>query len=157
MRKRSKDTLINRIRQAIAGVQKHYANTPTLSLDGTSVPTPDVIATFQAAVTSIDAATVAETAFHQAVAAQHAAVVKAEATLSGLQKLVDNQLGTKMRPDFGFAVPTRKTPDEATKAQAVAKRAATRAARGTKGPRQKAAIKGQVPATPPTATPAKPQ
>lgn len=157
MNKKNKANLLNLVRQAIAGIQKHYANAPALSLDGTSVPTTEVLATLQGAVTAIDGATVAETAFHQAVAAQHAAVVKAEATLSGLQTLVDAQFGTKGRPDFGFPVTTRKTPDEATKAQAVAKRAATRAARGTKGPRQKAAIKGQVPAAPTSATPAKPQ
>jgi hypothetical protein len=140
MNKKNKANLLNHIRQAIAGVQKHYATTPTLSLDGASVPTPDVLATLQGAITAIDDAAAAETAFHQAVAAQHAAVAKAEATLSK----------GAARTDFGFAVPTRRTPDEATKARAVAKRAATRAARGTKGPRQKAGIKGQVPEVPPT-------
>lgn len=152
MNRKNKANLLNLIRQAIAGIQKHYANSPTIFLDGASVPTPEVLATLQTAVTAIDAATVAETAFHQAVAAQHAAIAKAEATLSGLQTLVDAQFGTKgaARTDFGFAIATRKTPDEATKARAVAKRAATRAARGTKGPRQKAGIKGQVPEVPPT-------
>jgi hypothetical protein len=41
-------------------------------------------------------------------------------------------------------------PDEVTKAAAVAKRAATRAARHTMGTRQKAKVKGQPPAPAPT-------
>jgi hypothetical protein len=56
--------------------------------------------------------------------------------------------------DFGFQNPTRKAPSEATKAAAVAKRAATRGARHTMGKRQKAQIKGEVQATP--AAPPKP-
>jgi hypothetical protein len=155
MSNRNKDTIINRIRLAIAGIQKHFASTPTLVLDGVATPTANVLAILNGATTAIDDATTAEKAFHDAVAAQHAAVVSAEALLANLKVLVTNQFGKKgaATADFGFAAATRKTPDAATAAAAVEKRAATRAARGTKGPRAKKAIKGQVPATP--ATPAK--
>jgi hypothetical protein len=150
-----KDTIINRLRLAIAGIQKHFAGTPTLVLDGKTVPTANVLTTLTGATTAIDGATTAEKAFHDAVAAQDAAVAAALALLVDLKTLVVNQFGKKAAAtvDFGFAPGTRKTPDAATKAAAVEKRASTRAARGTKGPRAKKAIKGQVPATP--ATPVK--
>jgi hypothetical protein len=156
MNKRNKDTLINRIRQAIAGIQKHFAGTPTIVLDGVPTPPANVVATLTGATTAIDGATNAETAFHTAVAAQKAAITAAETTLADLKTLVVNQFGKKGAAlgDFGFASGTRKAPSEATKALAVEKRAATRAARGTKGPRAKKAIKGQV--APAPATPVKP-
>lgn len=151
----NRDTIINRIRLAIAGIQKYYAGSQTLVLDGQTVPTATVLATLTGATSAIDGATTAEKAFHDAVAAQNAAVAAAVALLANLKVLVTNQYGKKgtATADFGFAPGTRKTPDAATKAAAVEKRAATRAARGTKGPRAKKAIKGQVPATP--STPAK--
>jgi hypothetical protein len=155
MPNQNKDTTLNRIRLAIAGVQKHLASTPTVVLDGVSTPIANVLATLNGATTAIDGATTAEKAFHDAVAAQNAAVAAAVALLTDLKVLVTNQFGEKgaATADFGFAPATRKEPDAATKAAAVEKRAATRAARGTRGPRAKQAIKGQVPATP--ATPAK--
>jgi hypothetical protein len=155
--KQRKDKTINDHRQAIAGVQKHFASTPTLVLDGTPTTPKDVIATLQGATDAIDRATVAEKAFHDEVAAQHTAIAKGDAVLKALKMLVKNQLGSAegVLGDFGFQAPKRKAPDEATKAAAVAKRAATRAARHTMGKRQKAKVKGEVhpaPATPPTAT-----
>jgi hypothetical protein len=158
--KRKRDKTINNNRQAIAGVQKHFATTPTLVLDGTPTTPKDVIATLQAAIDAIDAAGAAEKAFHDKVAAQHAALAKGDAVLKALKALVKNQLGSAegVMGDFGFTTPKRKTPDEATKAAAVAKRAATRAARAarhTMGKRQKANVKGEAkpaPATPPAAT-----
>jgi len=155
--KTNRNKTLNDSRLAIAGVQKHFANTPTLALDGATMTPKDVIAALQAAIDAIDKSAIAEKAFHDAVAAQTAATAKGNAVLRALKSLVKNQLGSTQGAlgDFGFSVPTRQIPDEATKAAAVAKRAATRAARHTAGKRQKATVKGVVaatPATPPTAT-----
>jgi hypothetical protein len=146
----NRDKSINNNRQAIAGVQKHFSSTPTLAIDGTSMAPNDVIATFQAAIDATDAATSAEKAFHDAVAAKKAALAKSNVHLRALKTLVQNQLGSSQEAlgDFGFSSPSRQAPDEATKAAAVAKRAATRAARHTMGKRQKAPIKGVAPTTP---------
>jgi hypothetical protein len=154
----NKDKTINTLRQAIGGVQKHFGGTPTIVLDGKPMAPGALVATFQAAIKGIDDAVTAEQAFHDTVAAQNAAIAAARAGLRALKKLVESQLGSASAifGDFGFPIPTRKTPTEATKAAAVAKREATRAARGTRGKRQKAGIKGQVPAAPVTTTP-KPQ
>jgi hypothetical protein len=144
---RNKEQFINSLRQATAGFQKYFAKNPTVVLSGTPTETKAVLATFQAALDGIDKAGAAERAFHDAVAAQHAAITAAEATLEALKTLVNNQLGSTeaILGDFGFTVPKRQAPSEATKAAAVLKREATRKARGTAGKRQKAKIKGQVP------------
>ena len=126
---------INRIRQAMAGIAKHFATTPTLVIDGTTTATKDVVATLQGAIDAIDAAAAASKAFHDATAAQHAAIAKGDTLLTALKTLVTSQLGSagSVLGDFGFTNPTRTVPDAATKAAAVAKRAATRAARHTMG------------------------
>ncbi len=78
--------------------------------------------------------------------AKEAAVAKGKGLITDLKTLVHSQLGSSesVLGDFGFSSPKRQTPDEATKAAAVGKRAATRAARHTMGKRQKAGIKGAV-------------
>jgi hypothetical protein len=156
MRKINRDSIINRIRQAIAGIQKDFSGAATIVLDGVPTKPADATATLSAAVTKIDEAIAAETAFHQAVAEQDAAIATALALLANLKTLVVNQFGKKgaQLADFGMATATPKPQSEATKAAAVLKREATRLARGTKGPKAKLAIRGIVP-TPP-ATPVKP-
>lgn len=148
----NKDKNVNKFRQAIAGVQKHFASTPTLALAGTSMAPKDIVASLQGVIDAVDRSGATSKTFHDAVTAQHAALAKGNAILKALKMLVQNQLGSSQEVfgDFGFPIPTRKTPSEETKAAAVAKRAATRAARGTKGKRQKAKIKGAVPQTTPT-------
>jgi hypothetical protein len=140
----NRDKTVNKHRQAIAGIRKHFASAPTIVLGGTPTTPNDVIATLQGSIDAIDAATATEQAFHGAVAAQHAAVAKGSGILTDLKTLVKSQLGSSegVLGDFGFTSPSRQTPDEATKAAAVAKRAATRAARHTMGKRQKLAVKG---------------
>jgi hypothetical protein len=150
----NKDKTINKNRQAIAGMRKHFAGIPSIVLGGTPTTPADVIATFQGAIDAVDTARAAEKSFHDAVALQHAAIAKANALLKALKMLVDNQLGSSeaILGDFGFTRPTRRVPKEEAKAAAVAKRAATRAARHTMGKRQKAKVTGAQPApvTPPT-------
>jgi hypothetical protein len=151
----NKDKTINKNRQAIGGMHKHFAGIPSFVLGGTPTTPADAIATLQGAIDAVDAAATAEKAFHDAVAAQHVALAKANALLKALKTLVENQLGSTeaILGDFGFTRPARQVPNEETKAAAVAKRAATRAARKTMGKRQKAKVKGAQPApvTPPAA------
>jgi hypothetical protein len=155
----NKDNTINKHRQAIAGIRKHFASAPTMVLGGTPTTPNDAIATLQGSIDAIDAASATAHAFHGAVAAQHAAIAKGSGLLTDLKTLVKSQLGSSegVLGAFGFTSPSRQTPDEATKAAAVAKRAATRAARHTMGKRQKLAVKGDVKGadtTPATSAPA---
>jgi len=152
----NKGTIVNRINQAIVGIQDNFTGSKTILLDATPTKPTDAVATLQAAIDAIGKAASAELAFHAAVASQHEAIAAAEALLVNLEATVKVTLGSTpaILGGFGFTVTVKKAPTPAVKAAAVEKRAATRAARGTKGPRQKAAIKGTVPATP--STPAKP-
>jgi hypothetical protein len=154
--KENKETTLNRIRQAIVGIQDNFPASKTILLEATPTKPADAIATLQAAIDAIDKAASAEAAFHAAVAAQHTAIAAANALLVNLEETVKVTLGRTpaILGGFGFSVTVKQAPTPAVKAAAVQKRAATRAARGTKGPRQKAAIKGTVPATP--TTPVKP-
>jgi hypothetical protein len=157
--KNNKDSIINSLRQAIAGVKKHFASSPVIVLDGASTTPDAVTAIFQTAIDAIDKSTVAEKAFHDAVAVHNTALATARATLRALTRLVTSQLGSTaaILGDFGIPVPTRQDPTAATAAAAVGKREATRKARHTAGKRQKAKVTGESPAAgSPTTQPAEP-
>jgi hypothetical protein len=140
----------------LAGLQKHFANTATLSFGGNS-HTPAEIQTALSNRTAATAATAAATtAFHNAVAAE-------QETRSTTQKLVADfrafALATfgddlEALSDFGLKPRKKAVRTPETQVTAAQKALATRKARGTKGKRQKAAIKGtvEVPATPPSST-----
>lgn len=145
----SKADRSNLNRQAIAGVQKVYATTPAIILDGVSFAPANVVKALQGPIDAADATNTAGAAFHKAVAVEKAAIVEADTVYAGLRTLVMSQFATSPETlaEFGFTPPTRRVPDAATVAGAVEKRAATRAARHTMGKRQKAGVKGTVPST----------
>jgi hypothetical protein len=156
MKKLPKSTRSDRNRQAIAGVKQNLANTPSIVLGGVAHAPADIEAALQASIDASDATAAASAAFHKAVTAEQAAHAKGDAIYKGLKSMLVNQFA--LAPDtlaqFGISLlPQRQTPSAATSAAAVAKRAATRVARHTLGKRQKAGIKGQVPATTPTTAP----
>jgi hypothetical protein len=154
----------------IAGADKYYASTASLSLAGTNI-TPAVLkAVFQADIDATHALDAAEAQAKQLRATQKAARKKANATRLQLKSYIVATAGAaavQMLEDFGFEPPKplgKKT--VATKAKAIVVADATRQARHTMGKRQRAAIKGTVapaaapapavaPATPagPAATP----
>jgi len=151
--KQNRTNLADRDRQASAGIKLHYANVPTLVLDGVSYAQADVVKILQDLIDLAGPAIAAATAFHAAVAAEKSAITKANAVYLALKGRVlsDFKSQPQVLADFGITLPTRQVPSAVTAAEAVAKRAATRAARHTLGKRQKAKITGTVPATPPPA------
>jgi hypothetical protein len=155
--KTSKADRSDRNRKAIAGVQKHYASTQAIILDGVSYTPANIEKALQGSIDAADATTAAGAVFHKAVADEKSANVMADTVYRGLVAFVTGQFKTSPNTlaDFGIVPLTRQTPAAATVASAVVKRAATRAARHTMGKRQKASIKGTVsstaPATPPAA------
>jgi hypothetical protein len=142
MKKRTKSSVIDRDRKAITGVKLHYASTRSIVLDGVAHATAEIVKIFQDQIDSSDAADAAARTFHQAVAAQEAANAKANAVWLALKTrvLCDFKTSSEILGDFGIALPTRRKPDAAKMAAAVAKRRAKREA-------QKAAA-GSQPATP---------
>jgi hypothetical protein len=156
MKNPNKDTRINTLRQAIVGLQKQYPPTAILVLNGVSHAPADIAKVFQTSIDAADATTAATGEFHQAVALERAANATAEAMYRSLEAYVVNQHGSSpgALADFGITLPSRQVPSADTVAGAAKKRAATRAARHTMGPRQKAGIKGTVPAAPEAPAPA---
>jgi hypothetical protein len=148
-----KSISIDRDRKAIAGIQKHYGSAPEIVLHGESFAPADVMKILQDQIDGADAVAAAKAAFHRAVAAQHAADAEANALFLALKTRVmsDFKNRAEVLAEMGMSLPQKRTPDVATMAEAAAKRAATRKARHTMGPRQKAKIKGSV--TTPATTP----
>ncbi len=147
MNKPKKSSRSDRNRQAIAGLRKHYANGPSLAIDGVSYTPADIERILQDSIDAADATTAAAAAFHKAVAAEKAASAKGDPLYRGLRTLLIHQYKTAPNTlaDFGITLqPKRQVPNAANVADAVVKRDATRKARHTMGKRQKADIKGQV-------------
>jgi hypothetical protein len=142
----------------MAGVQTYFvpANV-TITVAGVVVTSAQMEAAIQSRITAANSATSAKASLAQAVKAR-------EATVASTQSVVDavTQIALIMyanQPDVltTFGISPRKVPVPLTaqeKAERAAKAKATRAARNTMGPKQKAKVKGTVaPVVAPSATP----
>ncbi|HEY1697146.1 MAG TPA: hypothetical protein VGG39_33530 [Polyangiaceae bacterium] len=133
--------------QLIAGIPKLPASVTSITLNGSSFTPAQLSTALQVLVAlqaDVDAAQAALDAKKAALAAQLAAP---RALVSAFVQFLRAAFGNQ--PDvlalFGLAPKKAATPlTTEEKAAAVAKRASTRAARGTKGPKAKAKIKGTV-------------
>jgi hypothetical protein len=150
--------------QRLKALKKHVTATKaTMSIAGKPMKLADVIAVYQNAVDTRTALIEERASFDKALTARDDAEVSRLAMDAGLKSWVASQFGPSSleAQEFGF-VPRRVTaPSVETKALAAKKGKATRNARGTKGKRQKALIKGTVvapavPAEPAVTTPAAP-
>jgi len=156
----NKSSRANGNRKIVGAITKHLTTSVTLS--GVTY-TPAVLAQmFQGGIDVADATDVASNAWHAAVAKEKGQTEE----LSGLQTLLRSYVvatfgeASTTFTDFGFTPRKVTTPTAETKAEAVQKRLATRDARHTMGPRQKAKITGAttpaVNAPPAVALPATP-
>jgi hypothetical protein len=143
--------------QLINGIQKNLEQMSSLALGGTTYTPATLVAFIQSRIDAANQVATAKATWQHAGTAYLALNKQADVVVHDLKQLVIAAFGgtSPKLADFGFAPRkvTVLTPEE--KAAAAAKRAATRAARGTKGPKAKLAIKGTVPATEP-ATAAQP-
>jgi hypothetical protein len=149
----SKVSKIQKYRAMIAGVQTNVGTKTTIPVDGVQTSKTAIVNALQAFIDAAANVANAQAAYEQAVVAQKAAAASANTTYLDVktyaQSTYKNQASTL--GTFGLAEPTRRKPDAATVAAAVQKREATRKARGTAGPRQKAKITGATPAVAPAA------
>jgi hypothetical protein len=154
MKSNGTGALIEQDRKLLAGVEKDLAN-QSFTINDKSCTSQDVVTVLQGRISKGLAVEVARAALQAAVKAlreertQTAGFVSAFRTIvKGMYKSPDTLA------DFGLSPrkSTKKTLD--TKVTAVAKTKATRTARGTKGPKAKAKIKGAAPAANPGAKPA---
>ena len=120
------------------------ATLKSMMVNGNSMTMVQVIAQFQSILDVLQAVPAAKTAYQHAVAARKAELVPDRAFYENVVALLKQTLGTTNQTtlsEFGIAAPKAKAkPSSTTKAIAQAKAAATRAARGTMGKKQKAAI-----------------
>jgi len=147
----NKTTRANRIRQIKAGLTKYFASTP-LVLAGTSYQPAALQAFLQADVDANDASTQAKAQWQSTVKTAQSTDSATAPVLRAIEAAVRSQYGDapnadSVLADFGYAPRKVPTKTVAQKTAAVAQAEATRAARGTKGPKAKAKIKGVVPAT----------
>jgi hypothetical protein len=135
----------------IAGFKKHYpTGSTTLQVGGASYTVDSLTTTLQGAVDQESAVEAAKTAYSAKLQAQRAQAPSNNALIKALKAYVRSTFGSSADTlaDFGLSPPKARTPQSAAaKAVSVAKRAATRTARGTKGTVQKLAIKGNVSAS----------
>ena len=136
-----------RATQFIAGFQKHLASMASLTLASAVYTPAQILAALQLLVdlyAAVDTARAVAKAKLTAERAQAPAVLSLMAALESYVKLTFSE-SPDVLADFGL--PPKKAPTPLTTEQqtvAVAKRAATRKARGTVGKKAKAAIKGNV-------------
>ncbi len=131
--------------QVIVGIKKDLQSVTSIPLDGDTYTPTSLVAFIQSRIDSATKVATAKAAWIDATTQYDTIDTKATAVVSGLKQYVMNAFGktSPLLADFGFSPRkvTVLTPEQ--KQQAVAKRAATRAARGTKGPVAKLAVTGE--------------
>jgi hypothetical protein len=145
--------------QVIQGIQKDLQQMSSLPLGGATFTPTTLTAFVQSRIDAANEVATAKANWQNAAKTYLALNKQANVVIHDLKQLVIGAFGaaSPKLADFGFT-PRKKavlTPEQ--KAAAAKKRAATRTARGTKGPKAKLSIKGTVPATGPatgTTTPA---
>lgn len=162
--KPTKATALAGLQALIAGIQKHFP-TGSLTVGNVVFTIVALVQLLQGQVDAMTAQTAAEKNAADALTALRALQTKNGPTIQALKDLLIAQFGSASQTlaDFGLTPRKARAPmTVAQKAAAKAKRDATRAARGTKGPKAKLAIKGAAPApsvtapATPAAAPAKP-
>jgi hypothetical protein len=136
----------------IAGIQRFLMSYPSLSVDG-QVMTPAAIVQFlQDRINASQAAQTAEAAHVAAVKAESDTRAKTAAQRSSIRQIVLGMYSGSPDNLAVFGLKPRKASSETatTRAAAAVKAKATRAARGTKGPKEKLKITGS--STPATST-----
>ena len=158
MSKADKTTITVLDQKIIAALGSQFRATATISIGGNVYRAKDLQTQLQAEVDAAKATQSAETAYQQAVLSEEKVGAQAALIRKDLRVYLIGVYGAKSATvaEFGFT-PKEATVDVKTKAAAIVKSAATRAARGTMGSRQKKEIKGTVPAAPSSAPSVAPQ
>jgi hypothetical protein len=151
MKDRNRTKTLATDKQAIAGVRKNLQGMSVLHLAGQTFTPASVEQHIQARVDLATRIVAAEAAWHQVVSEYRAIDRPTDVILRDLRRLVVGAFGdgSPKLADFGFVPPKQMQWTEEKKRTAVARRAATRLARGTRGPKAKLRIKGVVEETSP--------
>jgi hypothetical protein len=143
---RNKATRVAVDQKLIVGVQKHLAGAP-LVLAGKTFTAAEAVQFLQERVDAASSVKTLTAAVTNAVAAEKAKVAETKKYVSALRQLVHAMFGTNAETlaDFGIALHQQATPPTTEQmALRIARGKATRVARHTATPKQKAKIKGVV-------------
>jgi hypothetical protein len=149
---KSKGAQALRDQSMIAGVQKHLAGFPSLTVGTENVPPATIVQTLQKRIDLAKATAAALAAYQAAVKAERGGLQATAEFSAALKRLVEGMYfgSPDMLADFGLKPVRRAKQKVAAKAAAVELGKSTRQARHTLGPKQKKAVTGQKPTTPST-------
>jgi hypothetical protein len=153
----------NRIMQEAAdqklmdGIKKHESTLTSFTVAGATYKTADILGILQQRLTTAHAAESTRAAWLTAVKANKDERAKTRPVVSGVRQTIQVMFAGSTDTLAEFGLKPRKpralrTPEQ--KAESVIKGKATRAARHTAGPKQKAKIKGTAPQAAPATAPA---
>jgi hypothetical protein len=134
--------------QLLSGMEKHLGSSVVLVIQGKSYTATEAVALLQSRVDALNAIATTKANWKAAIAADQSKTADTKAFLSGLRQILLVMFGDNPAIIGDLGLVLRKQPEPKTldaKQQAMAKVKATREARHTMGPKQKAAIKGVVP------------
>jgi hypothetical protein len=135
--------------QVLAGIEQDLQSMPTMYLGKTEYTPATLSAFFQKRIDAINLVVTTKAAWQAAIAAYHTLDRQTALVTRDLRNLVIAAYGadSEKLQHFGFSPPKEREISEEAMRAAVLKRLATRKARGTLGPKQRAAITGETPAT----------
>jgi hypothetical protein len=153
----AKENVIGRMQRLSSGLRQHLSG-QVLLLAGASVKADDLVSELDGYVVQLNSTDASEAAWHAQVATTRTLEdSQINPRVSALETYLESLYGptSATLTDFGLTPRKSKARTVLSKAQAIAKSAATRVARHTLGPREKASIHGTVPpeSNPPTPTP----
>ncbi len=144
---RNKASEVARATQLIAGIQKHLASVPSITLASAAYTPAQIAAALQLLLTLLGDVATARSVVTAKLAAERAQAPTVRSLISALVSYVRVTFSESpdVLADFGLAPPKARTPLTAEQQiVAVAKRASTRKARGTTSRKAKLAVTGNV-------------
>ncbi len=153
--KKSRNDKVAADQSLLDGINKHSAAMPTVIVSGAAVPLKDITDTLQARIQAARNVAPAKATWQVAVQADRDQRANSKTLVTVLKQALVLHFNGQVETlaDFGLTgrKPTVVSPE--TRVAAAAKAKATRAARHTMGKKQKAKIKGTVPAAAPEVPP----
>ena len=152
--KKTRVNEVDALQKLADGLTQHASTAPAVVLAGVMLKPSEVVAKLQARIAQAKAVSSAAANWHSVVQTDQAAAAQLKPLLSAVKQVLLAAYSTQLDVLADFGLSPRKKPvvSPATRAAAALKAKATRAARGTKGTQQKAAIKTQVTIAPATTT-----
>ena len=134
----------------VTGFQKHLMSGPPLLIAGATYSSADIIKMFEERVAALKANEAARAAMLTTLSKGNQELTSTKALAAAVRRYLAEMFAHDSAVLADFGLKPRKKPARATSASTVAKvqkAKATRKARHTMGPKQKAKIKGEVPAS----------